>query len=179
MPEMDGLTCTRQWRQDSNNQDPEYAIMALSANTASEEIVLCKQAGMHHYLTKPVTLAHLADGISIAAEYQLQREIDLQEQDNLTDKAIIDITHPSMRRKIRRALSELLSSIEQNSSDQKKNITLLHTLKGCIGQAGLGPLLCDVIDMENRVKRGLPLSNAEIAELRLTLDVALRLKCSP
>lgn len=179
MPEMDGLTCTRQWRQDSKNQDPECAIMALSANTASEEIVRCKQAGMHHYLTKPVTLAHLADGISIAAEYQLQRAIDLQEQDSLTDKAIIDITHPSMRRKIRRSLRELLSSIEQNSSDQKKTITLLHTLKGCIGQAGLGPLLCDVIDMENRVKRGLPLSKAEIAELRLTLDVALRLKCSP
>lgn len=94
MPEMDGLTCTRQWRQDSQNQDTECAIMALSANTASEEIVRCKQAGMHHYLSKPVTLAHLADGISIAAEYQLQREIDLQEQNSRMDKAIIDITPP-------------------------------------------------------------------------------------
>lgn len=179
MPEMDGLECTQHWRQDKDNQDPECVITALSANTAPEEIVRCKQAGMHHYLTKPVTLAHLADGISIAAEYQLQRDVHLQEQDNLMDKAIIDITQPTMRRKIRRSLRVLLSEIEQNLSNQKKTITLLHTLKGCIGQAGIGPLLCNVIDIENRVKQGLPLSREEIAELRHTLDVTLRWKCSP
>lgn len=179
MPEMDGLVCAQHWRQDKDNQDPECVIIALSANTAPEEIVRCKQAGMHHYLTKPVTLAHLADGISIAAEYQLQRDVHLQEQDSLMDKAIIDITQPTMRRKIRRSLRLLLSEVEQNLSNQKKTITLLHTLKGCIGQAGIGPLLCNVIDMENRVKQGLPLSREEIAELRHTLDVTLRWKCSP
>lgn len=174
MPGVDGLVCTQYWRQDENNLDANCMIIALSANTAPEEISRSKDAGIHHYLTKPVTLAQLADGISIAAEYQLGRDMPLQEQTSQPDRALLAIDNHAMRRKIRLSLNALVSDLEQNLSHQKETAALLHTLKGCLGQAGLNPLLCDVIDMENRVKHGLPLPKEEIAELRHSVDAALR-----
>ncbi|MEG2269164.1 MAG: Hpt domain-containing protein, partial [Acinetobacter sp.] len=145
----------------------------LSANTAPEEIARCKQAGMQHYLTKPVTLAQLADKISIAAEYQLQRDIPLQEQDATNDHPLLSLNDAGIRQKIQRYLQVLLCDLEQHLNCQERMSTLLHTLKGCLGQAGLNPLVCIVIDMENRVQHGLPLSKEEIAELRHALDLAL------
>lgn len=174
MPLMDGLACTRCWRQDARNQDSECMIMALSANTAPEEISRSKDAGIHHYLTKPVTLPQLVDAISIAAEHQIGRDISLQEQTAQHDCALLTPHTPALRRKLRLSLHALLSELEGNLNNQKETIALLHTLKGCLGQAGFGPLLCDVIDMENRVKHGLPLPKEEIAELRHSLDAALR-----
>ncbi|CNL19033.1 two component system sensor kinase SsrA [Yersinia aldovae] len=173
MPTMDGMECAQRWRNDVNNQDPACMIMALSANTAPEEIARCKRAGMQHYLTKPVTLAQLADGISIAAEYQLQRDIPLQEQDCLLGRALLLIDDVGMRQKIHRALHTLLGELEQHLNNKEQTSALLHTLKGCLGQAGLSPLVCSVIDMENRVQHGLPLAVEEVTELRHALDLSL------
>ncbi|MEG2433385.1 MAG: response regulator, partial [Acinetobacter sp.] len=173
MPMIDGMECAERWRKDVNNLDPNCMIMALSANTAPEEIARCKQAGMQHYLTKPVTLAQLADKISIAAEYQLQRDIPLQEQDTTNDHPLLSLNDAGIRQKIQRYLQVLLCDLEQHLNCQERMSALLHTLKGCLGQAGLNPLVCIVIDMENRVQHGLPLSKEEIAELRHALDLAL------
>lgn len=173
MPLIDGMECAQRWRKDANNLDPNCMIMALSANTAPEEIARCKQAGMQHYLTKPVTLAQLADKISIAAEYQLQRDIPLQEQDTTNDHPLLSLNDAGIRQKIQRYLQVLLCDLEQHLNCQERMSALLHTLKGCLGQAGLNPLVCIVIDMENRVQHGLPLSKEEIAELRHALDLAL------
>lgn len=173
MPEKDGRTCAQQWREDKNNLDPDCMIIALSANTSPEEIARCKQAGMQHYLTKPVTITQLADGLSIAAEYQLQRDIPLQEQDYTDCNALLSMNHCTIRRKIKRYLNLLLCEIEQNLGCQEKTTSLLHTLKGCLGQAGLNPMVCSVIDMENRVQHGLPLPKEEISELQHALNLAL------
>ncbi|MGG1905362.1 two component system sensor kinase [Enterobacter ludwigii] len=173
MPNMDGMTCARLWRRDALNHDTQCMIMALSANTAPEEISRCKEAGMQHYLTKPVSLNQLANGISIAAEYQLERDIALQEQDHSVEHALLPLDDAAMRRKIRHSLHLLLCELEHNLGSLPKTSTLLHTLKGCLGQAGLSPLVCSVIDMENRVQHGLALAAEEITELRHTLNVAL------
>ncbi|MGL4487024.1 MAG: two component system sensor kinase [Yersinia sp. (in: enterobacteria)] len=173
MPTMNGMECVQQWRNDVNNQDPACMIMALSANTAPEEIARCNRAGMQHYLTKPVTLAQLADGISIAAEYQLQRDIPLQEQDYQHGRTLLFIDDAGMRQKIHHSLHRLLGELEQHQNCQEQTCALLHTLKGCLGQAGLSQLLCSVIDMENRVQHGLLLSAEDIAELRYALDMSL------
>lgn len=173
MPEMDGMECTQRWRQDAENLDPDCMIMALSANTAPEEISRCKQAGMQHYLTKPVSLNQLANGIAIAVEYQLERDIPLEEQDHSVGEALLPMNDAAMRQKIRQSLHQLLSELEQNLSSLQNTSSLLHTLKGCLGQAGLSPLVCSVIDMENRVQHGLPLAAEEIHELRYALNLAL------
>lgn len=173
MPEMDGMVCAKHWRRDVLNHDANCMIMALSANTAPEEISRCKEAGMQHYLTKPVSLNQLANGISIAAEYQLERDIALQEQDHSVEHALLPLDNATMRRKIRYSLHLLLCELEHNLGSLPKTSALLHTLKGCLGQAGLSPLVCSVIDMENRVQHGLALSAEEITELRHTLNLAL------
>jgi len=173
MPGMDGMQCTHHWRNDADNLDANCMIMALSANAAPEEIARCEKASMHHYLTKPVTLAQLANGISIAAEYQLQRNIPLQEQDSQQGTPLLAISDSKMRQKILSSLHILLNDIEQHLTCQEKTMALLHTLKGCLGQAGLGTPMCNVIDMENRVRHGLLLSQAEISELRHTLEMSL------
>ncbi len=173
MPQMDGMECAQRWRKDPLNQDADCMIMALSANTAPEEISRCKQAGMQHYLTKPVCLNQLANGIAIAVEYQLERDIPLQEQDHTAGHALLPMNDADMRQKIRDSLQHLLCELEQNLSSLPKTTSLLHTLKGCLGQAGLSPLVCSVIDMENRVQHGLPLAAEEITELRHTLNLAL------
>lgn len=170
MPEMDGIECTRRWRGDRLNQDRSCMVMALSANTASDEIARCKDAGMHHYLTKPVTMALLANSISIAAEYQLQRNIELREQDLLLGTALLATEDEQMRQKIRVSLDALFIEIENNLQDGRKTSELLHTLKGCLGQAGFGELLCSVVDIENRVRHGLDLTQEEITELHQSLN---------
>jgi len=173
MPEMDGMSCAQRWRRDALNHDANCMIMALSANTAPEEISRCKEAGIQHYLTKPVSLNQLANGISIAAEYQLERDIALQEQDPTVEHALLPLDDAAIRRKISHSLHLLLCELEHNLGSLPKTSTLLHTLKGCLGQAGLSPLVCSIIDMENRVQHGLPLAAEEITELRHTLNLAL------
>lgn len=173
MPEMDGMECAQRWRRDALNHDPHCMIMALSANTAPEEISRCKEAGMQHYLTKPVSLNQLANGLSIAAEYQLERNIVLQEQDHSIKHALLTMDDAAMRRKILHSLHLLLCELEYNLDSLPKTSALLHTLKGCLGQAGLSPLVCSVIDMENRVQHGLALATEEITELRHTLNLTL------
>jgi len=170
MPMVDGIECAQLWRNDSNNQDQACMIMALSASTAPEEIARSKLVGIQHYLTKPVTLAQLANGISIAAEYQLQRDIQLQEQNHLLCHSLLSLDDACMRQKIHHSLHTLLAELEQHLDCQKQTSALLHTLKGCLGQAGISSLLCNVIDMENRVQHGLPLLLDEITELRHVID---------
>jgi len=173
MPDMDGMVCTQQWRQDAAGQDPDCMIMALSANTAPEEISRCKQAGMQHYLTKPVSLNQLANSIATAVEYQLGRDISLQEQDSLHQEAILPLDDAAIRQKVQHSLHQLLSELEQNLYCLKTTSSLLHTLKGCLGQAGLKHQICYVIDLENRIQHGLLLTEDDIAELRHALDSTL------
>lgn len=170
MPGIDGVECVRLWRHCQYNQDPQCIIVALSANAASEEIIRCKNAGIHHYLTKPVTLANLANSISIAAEYQLLRNIKLQEQDPKLNCSILspDNLHTNIR--IKQVLEGLLSELEEALSEGKKIDDLLHTLKGSLGQAGFSELLCYVVDMENRARHGLKIMPAELSDLRRSLQ---------
>lgn len=170
MPETDGIECVHLWRCDPNNLDPDCIIVALSANTASEEIARCKAAGMHHYLTKPVTLVTLANSISIAAEYQLRRDIDLQEQDVQLSCTMLAPEDLLMHGKFRHSLDTLLTEIEHTLYDRQKAGDLLHKLKGCLGQAGFSKLLCNVVDMENRLRHGLDLPVEELTKLRQSLN---------
>lgn len=167
------MECTQRWRQDALNHDPHCMIIALSANTTPEEISRCKEAGMQHYLTKPVYINQLANAISLAAEYQLERDITLQEQDHSSEQALLPMDDDVMRRKIRHSLHLLLCELEHSLGSLPKTSTLLHTLKGCLGQAGLTPLVCSIIDMENRVQHGLTLAKEEITEFRHILNSAL------
>ena len=58
MPVMDGLEATRRIRS-ALSDDLQPRIIALTANAFSEDAARCREAGMDHFLTKPVRTADL------------------------------------------------------------------------------------------------------------------------
>ena len=55
MPVLDGFEATKQIRELSNNKlIPFVDIIALTANVATADENTCKEAGMNHYLKKPI-----------------------------------------------------------------------------------------------------------------------------
>jgi signal transduction histidine kinase/CheY-like chemotaxis protein/HPt (histidine-containing phosphotransfer) domain-containing protein len=63
MPEMDGLTATRQIRA-TERPERRIAIVGLTAGTSAERLVACLDAGMDAVTTKPVTLPSLRAAIA-------------------------------------------------------------------------------------------------------------------
>jgi CheY-like chemotaxis protein len=60
MPEMDGLTATRQIRAfEATRPDARTPIIAVTANAFAEDRAACLQAGMDDYMSKPFTEDHL------------------------------------------------------------------------------------------------------------------------
>ena len=62
MPEMTGLEVTRQWR-DIEPDHKRIPIIALTANSTTIERNQCFEAGMDHFITKPVSQARLMEVI--------------------------------------------------------------------------------------------------------------------
>jgi two-component system sensor histidine kinase BarA len=54
MPEMDGLTATRRWREEEQTSGGHLPIIALTANDSREDRQACLSAGMDDFLVKPV-----------------------------------------------------------------------------------------------------------------------------
>ena len=60
MPVMDGLTASSQIRQgDAGSSYTEIPIIAMTANALPEDQQRCLEAGMSHYLAKPINLLEL------------------------------------------------------------------------------------------------------------------------
>jgi hypothetical protein len=61
MPELDGLSATRQLRQMPLDTQPK--VIAITANVFTEDRLACFDAGMDGFLPKPFTLESLRDSI--------------------------------------------------------------------------------------------------------------------
>jgi CheY-like chemotaxis protein len=72
MPEMDGCTATRTFRQwERAAQRPPVPIVALTANAMAGDKEKCLGAGMNAYLTKPLKLDELRGVLAQAAGGQV------------------------------------------------------------------------------------------------------------
>lgn len=61
MPEMDGLTATRQWRNvEAATRSRRIPVVAMTANSRAEEFAACRTAGMDGFLAKPFGLSELS-----------------------------------------------------------------------------------------------------------------------
>ncbi|NGZ29560.1 MAG: response regulator, partial [Magnetococcales bacterium] len=61
MPVMDGLTATRQWRaQEQQDNRPRLPVIAMTAHVLPSDYKNCMEAGMDDYLAKPVRLEKIA-----------------------------------------------------------------------------------------------------------------------
>jgi CheY-like chemotaxis protein len=72
MPEMDGLDATREILRIVPDSRVPY-IIALTANARQEDRDACAAAGMHDFISKPVQLEKIADGIGRASSWRATR----------------------------------------------------------------------------------------------------------
>lgn len=72
MPEMDGLDATREILRTVPDSRLPY-IIALTANARQEDRDACAAAGMHDFISKPVQLEKIADGIARAFSWRSTR----------------------------------------------------------------------------------------------------------
>lgn len=61
MPNMDGITATRQIRADKDLEQPY--IIALTANAFAEDRVNCYEAGMNDFISKPISIEGLVNAL--------------------------------------------------------------------------------------------------------------------
>jgi PAS domain S-box-containing protein len=71
MPVMDGLEATRQIRELNLKEQPW--IIAATANVSDDDRTSCFQAGMNDYISKPISLQHLQEGLE---KYQKTRRVN-------------------------------------------------------------------------------------------------------
>ncbi|MCE7061503.1 hybrid sensor histidine kinase/response regulator [Dyadobacter sp. CY343] len=75
MPELDGLEATRSIRTKAPNQP---FIVAMTANAMREDQEACIQAGMDHYISKPLRLEEIKDALKKAYAHRLQVVLSAQ-----------------------------------------------------------------------------------------------------
>lgn len=63
MPVMDGLEATRRLREMGFDAE-RLPIVALTANAYADDIAACRDAGMQHHLSKPISLSALSDAVT-------------------------------------------------------------------------------------------------------------------
>ncbi|AHM76170.1 two component system sensor kinase [Yersinia hibernica] len=164
MPSMDGLTTTQYWRNDVMNLDNRCMITALSANTNPDEKIRAYQAGMNHYISKPVTFSQLAIVLDLTAQFQLERGINLIPQIT-TSRPLLNLTDSSLRLTLSRSLQELLQQARDSLTHIPTLSDHLHTLKGCAGQAGLIELQDAVIQLEIAIEAKKIITQQDITRL--------------
>jgi signal transduction histidine kinase/ActR/RegA family two-component response regulator len=69
MPILDGFEATKQLRAEKICPDEETYIVALTANTSSQDKLACKQAGMDMFISKPFKLPILEKAVINALEH--------------------------------------------------------------------------------------------------------------
>jgi len=75
MPEMDGLTTTRHWRdKEARLQRPRVPVIGLTGDVYSGAREACLEAGMDDYLTKPASRADIGAVLARWAPEALQRQ---------------------------------------------------------------------------------------------------------
>ena len=173
MPGMDGLTATQHWRNDAINLDNCCMITALSANTNPDEKIRAYQAGMNHYISKPVTFNQLAEVLDLTAQFQLERGINLTPQIS-SPKPLLNLEDDSLRLKLSQSLQELLQLARDSLTDIPTLSDHLHTLKGCAGQAGLIELQEAVINLEIAIEAKERITQRDITRLDEIIHWLLR-----
>ncbi|WP_145525949.1 two component system sensor kinase [Yersinia rohdei] len=164
MPNMDGLTTTRHWRNDAMNRDSRCMITALSANASSDEKIKAYQAGINNYLPKPVSFCQLAEVLDLTAQFQLERGITLSPQISIP-KPLLNLEDEELRLKLSQSLQELLQQIRNSLTHVPTLSDHLHTLKGCAGQAGLDALQDAVIELEIAIETQEIITQQDITRL--------------
>ncbi len=138
MPGLSGEDTVSLWRDEANGMlDPDCPIIALTANAMPSERARLLNTGFNEYLTKPVTPAMLARALEFAADLQLSRGMELAPSPVCElpvlagDSALL----PRLGAELRHYCQRLQEAMAIHNVEEIRS--LLHTLKGLAGQAGL------------------------------------------
>jgi CheY-like chemotaxis protein len=174
MPEMDGLTATREIRQSYTNHKPR--IIAMTASVMQGDRENCLEAGMDDYISKPVKIEQLQAVLKRC--YQLPTR---KTTEHLTSKLTNKLSELTMLPPIDLSVVEsllqiqvpgepnlLLELIDMFVKDTPKKLDSLrnalqqsdfvevrrvaHTLKGSSGSLGANQMMKICAEMEQRCK---------------------------
>jgi signal transduction histidine kinase/CheY-like chemotaxis protein/HPt (histidine-containing phosphotransfer) domain-containing protein len=176
MPEVDGLTATRQIRQ-MGGAFAHLPICAVTANAFGDDIRACREAGMNDFISKPVRKALLIDRLAQVAEAMLAGDAPDGPRRNFVpgdSRAVIEHDAPLIDRAV---AAELLEEIGAEGVDETVRVFLAetetrlhllrhlrrgedrdrieteaHTLKGAAGTFGFSQLSRAAADLEHRAE---------------------------
>lgn len=178
MPEMDGLTATREIRQNYTNHKPR--IIAMTASVMQGDRENCLEAGMDDYISKPVKIEQLQAVLKRC--YQLPTEkLARKTTEHLTSKLTNKLSELTMLPPIDLSVIEsllqiqvpgepnlLLELIDMFVKDAPKKLDILrnalqqsdfvevrrvaHTLKGSSGSLGANQMMKICAEIEQRCK---------------------------
>ncbi len=154
MPEMDGITATREIR-GGNGLNKQTAIIAMTANASEEDRRACREVGMTGFEAKPVSLARLQDVLVEAGAVVTSHETKITQEAH--GEPVTPLTFgvdPARRDELVEALGEeifeeLLGSFFNDTTallaelhaalaeqDVKGADQALHTIKGAAANVG-------------------------------------------
>jgi len=174
MPEMDGLTATKEIRtfetsfsSKGNQQTIKIPIIATTAHAMRKDKVRCIEAGMNDYITKPLTLVSL---LEIVDKYVLPKRKNTKSfdtEDQAPTETIIDIDEAIKRMagnakffyQLLERFQKEYAHVDQrvkNALDKKdydEAHRLAHTIKGLASNFSAKPLVAVSQKMDNALKK--------------------------
>ncbi len=188
MPGMDGVAVTRRLRE--RWTAAELPIVGISAHARDVDRARCVDAGMNHYLTKPIDVAALCD--LVAPGRQSERtpakppgtatEADSEPPAEAGSALNIGLALQRSNGNSR-LLGELLGRFAEEleglpthfeSVDTKSLVDTLHSLRGASANLGAEALAETAAAAEVQLRGGAPLEKALLATLRARISATLQ-----
>ena len=177
MPLMDGLEATRQIREGEKQRAEEKQsaertpIIAMTAHAMPEDEVRCREAGMDHYISKPIRASQLFDAlrecvfVPAAATQEPEPTKTVTSNGPLIDWELAFDTVGGDRDLLRELLSVFLAEQQQMLEDvvnaiadgnSKEIRRTSHAIKGALLHLGARPAADIAKEIENNAEQGEP-----------------------
>ncbi|MBX9679349.1 MAG: response regulator [Gemmataceae bacterium] len=142
MPELDGYEATRRIREREKTTGNHIPIIAMTAHAMKGDRERCLQAGMDHYLTKPIqsnALFGLVEGLELPAEPAIRSKSVSEETNGVMDwnaavsrvggkEDLLRQMAPIFMKEAAKNMPALQEAIERNIPTKVQRVA--HTLKG-------------------------------------------------
>jgi hypothetical protein len=182
MPEMDGVEATRAIRA-SGSAAAQVPVVALTANAFANDVKACLAAGMNGHVRKPFRKEDLAIAIAaaLAGKSPSQMAPETTEASPVNTKDVVDwdsieaIREDSGEQMLRKLVDTFLSdaalklkaiaNAAASGISNSETIRFAHSIKGAGAMAGAAQLAACAASLETSMRKGVPVSKAQAAEL--------------
>ncbi|HGJ5881575.1 MAG TPA: two component system sensor kinase [Arsenophonus nasoniae] len=170
IPDIDGYQTTRLWRKSNVILDTECPIVALTANANPSEHEKTISL-MNGYLTKPVSLEQLAQCIEMAAEIQIDR--DMQPEVNCDNaEPIMKFSEDEFNHRLAQHFSDMIKRTQDclQTCNWEDLRNILHNIKGSAALTGFDNIAKIAAELEKRLESQGQFSNDELEVLLIALE---------